>query len=67
MTTLNEHGRRITTLEGRVREIETSLGETSYRLRRDTVANRLGIERILDHLELSRITGSQVDEVLDAG
>lgn len=59
------HERRITALEGRVTEVETNHGDSIYRLRRDTIANRLGMEAVLDHLKLPRVTEDRIDDVLD--
>ena len=69
MTTLKDHERRITTLEGDVKDIKENLAshsESIYLLRRDSIENRLGIRVILEHFGLPRITQEQVDEVLDA-
>ena len=69
MTTLKNHEGRITNLERRadkVDEILASHSESIYRLRRESIENRLGMHRLLDHFGLPMITQEQVDEVLDA-
>jgi hypothetical protein len=68
MTTLKDHERRITSLEGcvtDVKEILTSHGESIYHLERDNIANRLGISMILERLDLPPVTEEQIDEVFD--
>jgi hypothetical protein len=68
MTTLKDHERRITSLEGQVVDIKETLAhdsESIYKLRRESIENRLGMRMILEHLGLPRITAEEVDEVLD--
>jgi hypothetical protein len=68
MTTLKDHERRITVLEGIARDVKDILAhhsESIYDLRRGNIENRLGMNRILDHLSLPRITSEEVDEILD--
>ena len=69
MTTLKDHERRITALEGRadkIDEVLASHSETLYQLQRESIENRLGMHLILVSLGHPRITAEQVDEVLDA-
>ena len=69
MTTLKNHEHRITALESRtdkINEVLASHSESIYRLRRESIENRLGIRALLDHAGLPRVNQDQVDEVLDA-
>jgi hypothetical protein len=68
MTTLKDQERRITALEGGFVEVKETLAhhsESIYKLRRESIENRLGMRMIMEHLGLPRITEEQVDEVLD--
>lgn len=65
MTTLKDHERRLTALEDHAKEIETSHGESIYKLRRGDIENRIGIRMLLEHAGLPRVTPEQIDELLD--
>jgi hypothetical protein len=66
MASLQAMGLRVTALEARVAEVETSFGESIYRLERDSVATRLDLATILASMGLPAATAEQVDEVLNA-
>ena len=69
MTTLKNHEHRIGDLERRTNKTDEVLAahsESLYKLRRESIENRLGIHLILESLGHPRITKEQVDEVLDA-
>lgn len=69
MTTLKNHERRITALEGRtdkIDEVLASHSETLYQLKRGDIENRIAWHMLFAHLGLPLVTQEQVDEVLDA-
>lgn len=45
--------------------MEGGHGDTLYKLHRLSVANRLRIDRILDHLKLEQVSEDQIDDALD--
>ena len=65
MTTLKDHERRITALEGRLQEVEASHGESIYKLRRGDIENRIGMRMLLHQAGLPPVTPEQIDELLD--
>lgn len=65
MASLQTLERRILALEARLAEVEGGYGDTLYKLHRDSVGNRLGMHRILDHLQLARVTEEEIDAALD--
>jgi hypothetical protein len=68
MPTLKDHEGRITALEGRTDqndEILESHSESIYKLRRESIENRLGMHTLLDHFGLPRVMRHEIDEVLD--
>jgi hypothetical protein len=65
MASLQTLERRILALEARLAEVEGGYGDTLYKVHRDSVANKLGIHRILDHLQIDRVTEEDVDNALD--
>ena len=66
MTTLKNHERRITTLEDRVGDIETSHGRTLYELTRFKIKTGLQLNKVLEHFDIGIVTEEEVDEALDA-
>lgn len=66
MTALQALERRVTAMETRVTEIESSYGGSLYELRRDSVATRIDLRTILAHMGLPAATADDVDEVLNA-
>jgi hypothetical protein len=65
MASLQTLERRIQALEARLAEVEGGYGETIYRLRRESVQNRIEIGTILGHLGLPRASEEDIDAELD--
>ena len=62
MTTLKDHERRITTLEGRVGEIEACHGDTMYKMHRRLAKLELVLFR---HFKIPDVSEEEIDELLD--
>ncbi|WP_157249876.1 hypothetical protein [Nonomuraea typhae] len=61
--------KRLKAIESRLSALEEERdanNETLYQLRRSTVRTELGVNRILEHLGLEKVTDAEVDEELDA-
>lgn len=65
MTSLHAVAVRVTALEARMSEIETSYGESIYRLERRTTRTDLNVLKMLRHMGIPETTEAEVDEVLD--
>lgn len=66
MTTLKDHERRITALEGRAEENERSFGDSLYKLHRFRARTELRMGKMMKRLDLEDISEDEVDEFLDA-
>lgn len=56
---------RIRALESRLAEVEGGYGDILYRVRRETVATRIDLGRLLDRAGLPQATDEEIDAVLD--
>ncbi|MDN5747759.1 MAG: hypothetical protein L0H64_04480 [Pseudonocardia sp.] len=65
MASLASLEQRIRALESRLAEGEGGYGDTRYRVRRETIATRLDVGRLLDQAGLPRAGDEEIDAVLD--
>lgn len=68
MTTLKTLETRMTTLEGRVkevREVQTSHSESLYELKRFRIKTDLQMNKLFKHFNIEDVSEEQVEEVLD--
>lgn len=65
MASLASLEQRIRALESRLAEVEGGYGDTLYRVRRDTVAMRIDVGRLLDQAGLPQASAAEIDAVLD--
>lgn len=56
---------RIRALEARLAEVEGGYGDSLYKIRRDCVATRIDVGRLLDQAGLPRAGDTAIDAVLD--
>ncbi|HEV2778088.1 MAG TPA: hypothetical protein VGX25_01680 [Actinophytocola sp.] len=69
MTTLKTLDRRITSLEGDVKEIkevQASHSESIYKMHRRLTKHDLRWTKLFEHFNIEDVTDAEVDEVLDA-
>lgn len=66
VTTSKHHERRITALEGQVKEVETSVGDSLYKLHRFRAKTELRMGKMMHRLALEDVSEEEVDEFLDA-
>ncbi len=57
---------RLAAVEARLAELEGGHGATLYHLRRESVATKINVERIMTYMNLRPATDDDVDAVLDA-
>lgn len=65
MASLASLEQRIRALESRLAEVEGGYGDTLYRVRRETVATRIDLGRLLEQAGLPRASEAEIDAVLD--
>jgi len=65
MASLHTLEQRVRALEARLTEVEGGYGETSYRLRRDSVRTNLNVAKLMVHMQLTPTTDAEVDAALD--
>ena len=66
MTTLKDHERRITALEGRAEDNERSVDDSLYKLHRFRARTELRMAKMMKRMDLEDVSDDQVDEFLDA-
>ncbi|MBF6301899.1 hypothetical protein IU459_30780 [Nocardia amamiensis] len=57
--------RRVTALEGRVTDIETSYGEIMYETHRHVLGLDITLSRMADKLGVSRATDAEIDAAIE--
>ncbi|MBV9012122.1 MAG: hypothetical protein JO272_08730 [Pseudonocardiales bacterium] len=65
MASLATLEQRIRALEARLAEVEGGYGDTLYRLRRDSIATRIDLGRLLDQAGVARATNEEIDAIPD--
>ena len=56
---------RVAAVETRLSEADSAFGETLYRLRRESIATRIELSRLLEQTGLSPATDEEIDTVLE--
>jgi hypothetical protein len=65
MASLATLEQRIRALEARLAEVEGGYGDTLYRLRRDSIATRIDLGRLLGQAGVAQATDEEIDAILD--
>lgn len=65
MASLASLEQRIRALESRLAEVEGGYGDTLYRVRRETIATRIDLGRLLERAGLPQASDAEIDAVLD--